>query len=118
MPQNSPLKKMLGGSKRAPTKKFILTPVSKPTKGGKEGEMYQTPLQHFIANQPFTNPVNTNSQCFFQISWMTIDENLTQKSHIDSISKKTSKDVGINVNIFIHELVLYSMFCTLIVPNM
>ncbi len=49
---------------------------------------------------------------------MTIDENLTWKSHIDNISKNISKGLGIinKLKLFVPEHVLYSLYCTLILP--
>ncbi len=49
---------------------------------------------------------------------VTVDENLTWKSHIDNISKNISKGVGIisKLKYYVPEQVLYSLYCTLILP--
>ena len=47
-----------------------------------------------------------------------IDENLTWKNHIDAISKTISRNIGMLTKLkhFIPENILYSLYCTLILP--
>jgi hypothetical protein len=49
---------------------------------------------------------------------VTIDDNLTWKNHIDNVGKNISKGVGIinKLKHFVPEKVLYSLYCTLILP--
>jgi hypothetical protein len=49
---------------------------------------------------------------------VTIDENLSWKCHIDGISKTISRNIGIinKLKHFIPERILYSLYCTLIIP--
>jgi len=63
---------------------------------------------------------NTNLERVSKTKFLgvTIDENLTWKNHIDNISKNISKGVGIinKLKHFIPEHVLYSLYCTLVLP--
>ena len=47
-----------------------------------------------------------------------IDENLTWKNHIDAISKTISRNIGVLTKLkhFVPENMLYSLYCTLILP--
>ena len=47
-----------------------------------------------------------------------IDENLTWKNHIDAISKTISRNIGVLTKLkhFVPENILYSLYCTLILP--
>ena len=47
-----------------------------------------------------------------------IDENLTWKNHIDAISKTISRNTGMLTQLkhFVPENILYSLYCTLILP--
>ena len=47
-----------------------------------------------------------------------IDENLTWKNHIDAISKTISRNIGMLTKLkhFVPENILYSLYCTLILP--
>ena len=47
-----------------------------------------------------------------------IDENLTWKSHIDAISKTITRNIGVLTKLkhFVPENILYSLYCTLILP--
>ena len=47
-----------------------------------------------------------------------IDENLTWKNHIDGISKTMSRNIGVinKVKYFMPEKVLYTLYCTLVLP--
>ena len=47
-----------------------------------------------------------------------IDENLTWKNHIDAISKTISRNTGMLTKLkhFVPENILYSLYCTLILP--
>ena len=47
-----------------------------------------------------------------------IDENLTWKNHIDAISKTISRKIGVLTKLkhFVPENILYSLYCTLILP--
>ena len=49
---------------------------------------------------------------------VTIDENLTWKTHIDNISKNISKGIGVinHIKHFVPNEVLYSLYCTLVLP--
>ena len=49
---------------------------------------------------------------------VTIDDNLTWKTHIDNISKNISRGIGVinQIKHFVPEKVLYSLYCTLILP--
>ncbi len=49
---------------------------------------------------------------------VTIDENIIWKSHIDNISKNISTGIGVinKLKHFVPERVLYSLYCTLILP--
>ena len=49
---------------------------------------------------------------------VTIDQNLTWKTPIDNVSKNISKGIGILYQIkhFVPERILYSLYCTLILP--
>ena len=47
-----------------------------------------------------------------------MDENLTWKNHIDAISKTISRNIGVLTKLkhFVPENILYSLYCTLILP--
>ena len=47
-----------------------------------------------------------------------IDENLTWKNHVDAISKTISRNIGVLTKRkqFVPENILYSLYCTLILP--
>ena len=47
-----------------------------------------------------------------------IDENLTWKNHIDGVSKTISRNIGVinKLKYFVPERILYSLYCTLVLP--